>query len=107
GAVKDVAPAGVIYPVAATPVRPLLHALDPVLRPIVHEHVGARDTRDLKLLGRARGGDDARAERLPELHRGEPDAARRAVDEQGFTAAERGPVNESAPGGLVGEAERS
>src|SRR5438105_2240247 len=40
------------------------------------------------------------------MHRGEPDAARRAVDEQGLAAAEGGTVNEAAPGGLVGETER-
>src|SRR5205809_8005771 len=58
-----------------TLLRSLLHALDPLFRPVVDEHVGARGARDLELLARPRGGDDACAERFRELHGGELGAA--------------------------------
>ena len=81
------------------------HSLDPRLGLVVDAHVGAGGARDLELLSRTGGGDDARAQRTPELHCREAGGARGRVDEQRLTAAQRGAMDERAPCGQIREAE--
>ena len=72
---------------------------------VVDEDVGPGLPGDLELLRRAGGGDDAGAERLPELDRREPHAPRRAVDEEPLARLEGGAPDEGRVSRLVDDEE--
>src|SRR6185503_9254578 len=94
-AVGDVAADGIVDDVGAAAAGRLLHGLDPVAARVVDGDVGAGAPGDLELLGPAGRRNDVRAERLPDLHRGDADAAGGGVHEEVLAAQELGPKDEA------------
>ena len=78
---------------------------DDVVRLVVDHEVGAGGARELRLLRRTHGGDDARAAPFRELHAIVADRAGAAGDQHGLVLDGTG-MKQAHPGGHAGDAER-
>src|SRR5262249_49616536 len=72
---------------------------DEVLRAIVDRMIGAHLPAERGLLVASGRGDDAGAVLLRELDRGQPDAARAAVDQRGLAATQAAAIDQVVPDG--------
>jgi hypothetical protein len=102
----DVASDGIVDDVGALAAGEIHHARDEVFVAVVDDFVGAVLPRDLQLFGATRGGDDARSQGLPDLHRCDPDTARRSVHQQVFAGPEIRSKDEPCVGGRIDDGER-
>src|SRR5262249_14985995 len=73
---------------------------------VIDRFVGAVRAADRELLVARRGGDDARAERLADLDRGDADAAGGAEDQQRLAGDQLAAIAQRVIGCGIGEAER-
>src|SRR3984957_3000185 len=83
--VEGVAPHGIVDDVRAVAAGELLHLVAHLLFGVVHEHGGAVLAADVHLLVGTDGCDHFQAHQRAELDRRQPDAARGAGHQQGFT----------------------
>ncbi len=84
GGVEDIAADGIVDHIRPAPVRERPDALANVLAPVVDAVIRAVLARDRHLFRAAGRGDNGGAHGLADLDRGKPDAACRAMHQQGF-----------------------
>ena len=99
-----VAADAVVDHVDAAAVGQVAQALLEVLGGVVEDGIGAVLLADGELVVRGRGGDDARAHQLGELHGGKAGAARGAEDGDGLALLQHAAVAQAVHGGAVGDA---
>jgi len=84
----------------------LAHSVADALAAVIDELVSAARLRDRELVGAARRGDDARAERLADLDRGQADSTGRPQHQERFPRLQMAAMGQPKMRGAVGHRKR-